>query len=320
MQRRGGFTLVELLVVITIIGILISLLLPAVQSAREAARLTQCENHAKQLALACLLHVDQHGIYPSGGWGYKWIGDPDQGFGRRQPGGWNFSILPYVEQGALWNLGLGKSGAEKTAAFRKLLTTPVPLFYCPSRRRPMLYEQRPSWTYNHPDDPGYLNQVAKTDYAINGGTYVKPDFHPGPATMAQFKGHKFPNIADSNGLEWWDSEFKPALVRDGTSNTLLLGEKGFDPAHINDWQAGDPQNPYIGHDPDIYRLAGPNYPLHPDEDGVSGYWVFTGPHPSGCVFALCDGSVRTISWSIRLDVYGYLANRKDGQAVSADSF
>ena len=90
--------MVELLVVITIIGILIALLLPAVQSAREAARIMQCQNNLKQLSLGCLHCEHLNGYYPTGGWGSIWVGDPDRGQGKRQPGGWLFCILPYIEQ------------------------------------------------------------------------------------------------------------------------------------------------------------------------------------------------------------------------------
>ena len=104
--RAGtGFTLIELLAVIAIVGILIALLLPAVQAAREAARRVQCRNHLKQLALGMEHHVVAFGCYPSNGWGFCWIGDPDRGTGIQQPGGWIYNILPYLEQQPLHALG-----------------------------------------------------------------------------------------------------------------------------------------------------------------------------------------------------------------------
>ena len=84
--------------VIAIIGILVALLLPAIQAAREAARRTQCKNNLRQIALACLNHESTHKTFPHGGWGWHWMGDPDKGFGRKQPGGWIYQATPYLEE------------------------------------------------------------------------------------------------------------------------------------------------------------------------------------------------------------------------------
>ena len=93
MKSKNAFTLVELLVVIAIIAMLVTLLLPAVQAAREAARNTQCLNQVRQMALAWLNHESAQGFYPSSGWGWRWQGDPDRGYGKDQPGGCFYDIL-----------------------------------------------------------------------------------------------------------------------------------------------------------------------------------------------------------------------------------
>ena len=115
-----GFTLVELLVVITIIGILIALLLPAVQAAREAARQTQCKNNLKQLALGCLNHEQRRAVSHRR-LGCDWTGDADRGTDWRQPGGWIYNILPYIEQQTLHDMGAGLAGPADTPGSPKCL-------------------------------------------------------------------------------------------------------------------------------------------------------------------------------------------------------
>jgi len=139
MKTKKGFTLVELLVVIAIIGILVSLLLPAVQSAREAARRMQCQNNLKQLGLASLVHEDAHKHFPSSGWGWRWTGNPNGGFGRKQPGGWIYNLLPFIEQSAIHDVGSGLSGTQLNQALSLASQTPIGSLYCPTRRAAVAY-------------------------------------------------------------------------------------------------------------------------------------------------------------------------------------
>jgi prepilin-type N-terminal cleavage/methylation domain-containing protein len=112
-RSRSAFTLVELMVVIALIGLLIGLLLPAVQAAREAARRLQCRSHLKQIGLAALNFESSNRRLPSGGWGYQWPGLADISGSVGQPGGWTYSLLPFLEQQALYQLGSYQAPAEQ---------------------------------------------------------------------------------------------------------------------------------------------------------------------------------------------------------------
>ena len=170
----------ELLVVIAIISVLIGLLLPAVNSARESARNMQCKNNLRQMGMATSAHLERQKYFPTGGWGPKWVGFPDYGFGRSQPGGWLYSILPYLDQERLFNYNhLANNSAvyndnNARKSVKDMIESPLKVCNCPTRRRPQTYPLRSSATLLYGGDNGSRtitveSMVAKCDYAINGG-------------------------------------------------------------------------------------------------------------------------------------------------------
>ena len=163
-----AFTILELLVVVFIIGILIALLLPAVQAARESSRRLTCQNNIRQLAMALISHHDAKSHYPYGGWGRNWAGIPGRGSAKSQPGGWIYNILPQLEQDALHQLGNTGSDIELEADYTVRMQTPIEVTYCPSRRSVSLLGVSKSYATN-PLPFGEAVFAARTDYAINSG-------------------------------------------------------------------------------------------------------------------------------------------------------
>jgi prepilin-type N-terminal cleavage/methylation domain-containing protein len=322
-QTRPAFTLVELLVVIAIIGILIALLLPAVQAAREAGRRTQCANHLKQIGLAFLNHVDAQKKFPTNGWGYTWIGDPDRGFGRGQPGGWLYNILPFVEQQMLWNLGanLDPQSSARLTANQQRLTTPVDTFVCPSRRNAELW---PTWLAT-PNYSAPVTNVARSCYAVNAGdAYTDPGqtAGTGPQGPASFSdavsptwANEFSYIASiATGISYPQSEVRVRQVTDGTSSTYMAGEKFINPDwYVNGMDAGDNENIWMGANGDNERWSY-TAPL-PDTPGMDPWGTWGGIHPGIFQMVFCDGSVHAIDLEIDPVTHQRLGNRSDGQLL-----
>jgi prepilin-type N-terminal cleavage/methylation domain-containing protein/prepilin-type processing-associated H-X9-DG protein len=315
-QRAGGFTLVELLVVIAIIAIIVSLLLPAVQSAREAARRVQCSNHVKQLALGCLNHESTYGHLPTGGWGWRWFGDTSRGFSEDQPGGWFFNILPFVELQEMHDMAAGASDAQRRANSALLAAKPVSFFHCPTRRPPKTYPDigHSFLNINRPQGAG------RTDYAANAGDAGDNDHddihndgvrnESGPVSIAAAETHVWRD-AYHRGVIYQRSTVAFRHINDGTTHTYLLGERYLMPENYdNGRDPGDDQNAWVGHDRDTLRWT--DQSPRQDTSGLSYQWEFGSSHSSGCQFAFCDGSVRFVSFNIDLGIHQVLGNRKDG--------
>ena len=322
---RKAFTLVELLVVIAIIGVLIALLLPAVQAAREAARRVQCANNLKQLGVAFQSHHSSLNRFPSGGWGRYWIGEPELGTDKNQPGGWAFNILSYLEQGNVRDLGMDSSGADRVAAFAIRCATPISVFNCPSRRSAEPLEDPPSHTYFTRDSSALnFEKAGRSDYAANAGDQKLIEYQEGngesPETYASVRtpSWHWPNTEDLMGIVFFRSEICINDVVDGTNCTYLVGEKYLSSeAYTNGVCDGDRESLYVGFGNDTCRTAY-YMPLQdaPTVNSIDNeHKRFGSPHPGGFQVVFCDGSVRGIPYNIELRVHQQLANREDGCVI-----
>jgi prepilin-type N-terminal cleavage/methylation domain-containing protein/prepilin-type processing-associated H-X9-DG protein len=345
-----GFTLVELLIVIAIIGILVALIMPAVNSAREAGRRAQCANNLHQLAGACLAHESKYTFLPTGGWGYAWVGDPDRGYGKRQPGGWQYNILTFIDQNDLHDLGTGSNGDWNTlmnnpnlmALFVKRSQTPVAVFNCPSRRRLKTFPYSAGFTMRN--ETSMSGAAARGDYAANAGdqsiapngdtgvestqtkyvnTYLDGDQLPatGPlpswATLPGGVAGAPPSYSGSTGPIYLHSECSMAAIKDGTSYTYLLGERYVSTDfYYGGSQCDDSESWDVGFQYDINRWTA----KPPARDQAGGAQNpgdcderFGSAHSAGFNMAFCDGSVRKMNYSIDATLHRQLGNMNDGQ-------
>ena len=316
-SRRTAFTLVELLVVIAIIGILIALLLPAVQAAREAARRSQCTNNLKQISLAMHNYHDTHKSLPVGAYGTTW-------------GTWQISVFPYIEQGSLYDKFYhGGKWVDLTARYFGSRNTPITT-------------QRIS-TLTCPSDLPRATDVAGAlithhNYAANYGNTGFFDQETGVAQTAGgvvFAGAPFTMMGRISPTYVRPECYQFSDILDGLSNTLMFGEvvqgnttQGvYDMRGFTWWGQGSgfttflPPNSNIG---DI--LVENNYcnnsPPNPPCDPVK----FSTPnrpaalaarsrHPGGVNVSLCDGSVRFVSDTIAIGTWRALSTTYGKESI-----
>ncbi len=302
-KKAGGFTLVELLVVIAIIGILVALLLPAIQSAREAARRTACMNNLRQIGISLQNHVDTFGVFPTGGnnpnplienyttGGFNNPGSPNGA--NKQGLGWGFQVLPYLEQDAVQGI-LRQSDLSGVA---------IPLYNCPSRRGATFspgggnslsdYASAQPFTgtcagSNAPNtidemwpilgNPGPTTAAARTTYwcsspgqwdpiGFYGGVIVRTPYRISNCSPGVTCSTASPN-APSRGefVPEHDKAVAPARISDGLSNTMVLSEKLVRSDRYEGGGVSDDRGWADGWDPDTVRFTG----FPPLSDGDNG--------------------------------------------------
>jgi prepilin-type N-terminal cleavage/methylation domain-containing protein len=317
-----GFTLVELLVVIAIIGILVALLLPAIQAAREAARRSQCSNNLKQMGIAALMHHDTHGIYPGGGWEWQWTGDPDRGSGKQQPGTWAYVILPYLEEGDAHKLGSDGQATTITTQQRdgaaKREQIPVTVYNCPSRRPAIAYPVHSSFPYrsNNATTSG-VSRLLRGDYAGSIGFHDNPQQGTLDTDIRKTRSSEFPDNSNiHHGMIYRHSATEMRQVEDGTTKTYLIGEKYVDRAHYDDGaDYVDTESIYTGGNDDNLRSAHYNWPPTPDTPNLLNWKSFGSAHPGVWQMLMCDGSVQPFTFDIEPEVHCQNSSRNGETCV-----
>ena len=311
-RRCRGISLTEVLVVVAVIGLLITITLPSVHWVRESSRKIQCLNNLRQIGVAVQQHHDTHRHLPTDGWGFRWAGDPDRGFGYKQPGGWICNLLPYLEQDAIRRLARLQVGQQKREATGKMLQRPVNLFQCPSRRRLDVYPYGEQTFPLRNSIP--IARAAKSDYAINGG-HERVNAGAGPKSLRSedLSSYRWPDLQRVTGVSFVRSRITLGQISDGLTNTLLAGEK-YVPIDGGGLVPGDDQAMYIGDDADIRRWA-EDIPLR-DQRDLDDKHRFGGPHSPGTLFVFCDGAVRTIDFAVDQHLFQRLGNRRDNQPVN----
>ncbi len=281
--NRVAFTLVELLVVIAIIGILIGMLLPAVQMVRESARRTECANKIKQMGLALQTFESSNEYFPPS---YN-------GTGLKPGWSWGTHILPYVEQNNLFHFGNSRNllfggGSNPATVTTEYSQTELTLFRCPSDSGPNL-------------NPIRLNH-AMSNYRAVAGPYTQSCF------CADL---------DFGGVMYQNSETTFSHILDGTSHTIVIGECVFDESTGKKAAIWPGMSGLRG---GAVWISDVMWWVDADSAQINGpaSQAFSSNHPGGAMFVFCDGSTRFFVEGGDVDILRFLAGRDDGVIVSAD--
>ncbi len=282
-KNNKGFTLIELLVVIAIIGILVGMLLPAVQSVREAARRTQCLNNIRQLGIAAFNHEGSFGRLPPG-WKSDSNIDPAAGPGW----GWATHLLNQCDATNVYN-HINFQLAIDDPSHEEILKTLIPVFQCPSDPAPDLVNLEEPISGSAIPSPGM--PLPHTELWVGrcnfSGVFGSNELHDDPSA--------------GNGTFFWNSKIKFRDILDGQSNTIMLGERRNDLGYMS-WVGVDEHI-----DEPFGRVVGSAD--HPPNHRDGHFEDFRSYHKVGANFAFADGSARLISDTVDGAVFQALATR-----------